>query len=470
MHFYYAVLMTILLAGCQSKVVENEASTEPPNIQIQVNDLQQGKAYLIGFFNEQQYRADSAMVDPEGRLQFVKSEPYPAGLYFAYLPNQQAIQLLLDKDQTLTVTADATNFQESIQVSGNLDTELLHQNLAYERAYQNKINPIIQAIKTPSVGADVNNLTIQRDQLIAERKAHLEEVFQQHPNSFFTQFKAAGQNPALRDIKKPDGTADNEAQVYYYRTAFWDNVDFSDERLLNTPVIINKLKRYIMELTVQQPDSIKKSTDFLLQKVLDHPKYFQFFANWITLNYEPTKTSLMDAEAIYVHMIQNYFTYDRAFWSDSATVYGLQLRAAEMQASLVGKKAPDVRASDISGQTRSIYELKAPYIIVYLYNPECDHCREETPKLVQYYQQNKAILDVYAIALDTDDARWKNFVLEYNMNWVNVFDPTNRAIYKKYYVNNTPEIYVLNPDRTIIGKNLKVEQIREVIERDRQRG
>lgn len=51
----------------------------------------------------------------------------------------------------------------------------------------------------------------------------------------------------------------------------------------------------------------------------------------------------------------------------------------------------------------------------------------------------------------------------------NVFDPTNKAIYGKYFVDITPEIYVLNPERTIIAKNLKVNQIGEVVERDMRR-
>ena len=52
------------------------------------------------------------------------------------------------------------------------------------------------------------------------------------------------------------------------------------------------------------------------------------------------------------------------------------------------------------------------------------------------------------------------------MDWTNVFDPTNRAIYATYYVDNTPEIYVLNRNRTIIGKNLKVHQIETILQRD----
>ena len=74
---------------------------------------------------------------------------------------------------------------------------------------------------------------------------------------------------------------------------------------------------------------------------------------------------------------------------------------------------------------------------------------------------------MYGIVLDTDDAAWKRAIQSYGMAWTNVHDPTNRSIYAKYFVDNTPELYLLNPERTIIGKNLKVFQLEQVIEQDK---
>ena len=93
--------------------------------------------------------------------------------------------------------------------------------------------------------------------------------------------------------------------------------------------------------------------------------------------------------------------------------------------------------------------------------------------MVRLYRQWKSIglgVQVFAIAIDTDDAAWKAFVAQNGMNeWVNVFDPTNESIYAKYYVDNTPEIYVLNKDRKIIAKNLNPDQVQQVIESDMQK-
>ena len=54
------------------------------------------------------------------------------------------------------------------------------------------------------------------------------------------------------------------------------------------------------------------------------------------------------------------------------------------------------------------------------------------------------------------------------MDWTNVMDPTNRSIYGKYWVDVTPEMYLINKERKIIGKNLKAFQIQTVIDRDKK--
>ena len=54
-------------------------------------------------------------------------------------------------------------------------------------------------------------------------------------------------------------------QFNYYKENFWNNMDFSDERILRTPIFFNKMDTYLNKLTVQDPDSIKKSADVLVK-------------------------------------------------------------------------------------------------------------------------------------------------------------------------------------------------------------
>ncbi len=465
-------LLTLFLSGvlfaCNNGSAAGSAAEPPaesPDITVQIENAPQGKAYLIATFTDQNYRLDSAMVAADGQMQFQRDTPYPSGLLYLLLPDQSYLQLLVDRDQTFTLRTRHADLVGSMAVEGSLDNKLLYQNLRFEAELQPQFRTVAQQLKSTTPGtAEHDRLRTRQQQLTDQRRDHLEAVFTSQPDAFYTAFKKAGQNPDV-----PPTPANPALQVYRYRTQFWDNVDFSDERLLRTPVIANKLRRYINELTVQNPDSIIASARFLIDQVTEHPEYYKFFVNWIALNYEPTETTLMDPQAVYVFMVQNYITYERAFWTDSTEIYALQLRAHEMASSLVGQKGPDVRANDPNGRPRAISDITAPYVVVYLYNPTCEHCMEETPKLLQFYREWKAKgLEVYAIAVDTDNQEWRDYIAQNNMNWINVFDPTNKAIYAKYFVDITPEIYVLNADRTIIAKNLKTEQIAEVIRKDQQ--
>ena len=447
----------------------SQAKAENLDLTFEIKNMTPGPVFLIGNYQGQNFRVDSVNLDASGKVVFKKDEPIQQGMYYAVFPDKSNMKMLLGRDQSLRITADKNDLVGTIKIEGNKNTELLYENLLYEAKYAPRIGPINQGLQTTAQGTpEYESFSKQREALVTERNAFLEQLYQQAPNSFFTSFLKAGQNPEIRDIRNPDGSPNDQLQVYLYRNEFWDNVDFSQDRLMFTPVITNKLKRYSEQLTAQNPDSIIASSDFLIKKVLDRPEYFKYFANFITLKFEPTKAAIMDSEKIYVHMIKNYFTKDRAFWADSMTVFGLQRRIGEMSASLTGLKGPEVTANDPSGTPRSISDLKSDYLVVYMYNPDCEHCQVETPKLLQLWKnKSRKEFDVYAIALDTEDKKWKDYIQKNGLAWTNVYDPTNAAIYARYYVDITPEIYVLNRDRIIIGKNIKADQVQTIIDRDR---
>lgn len=479
--------MLLLLAGCGAGASEKENTSgqdqgsaalttslnlESPDISLQVQGAPQGKAYLIGFFCESQFYVDSTEINAAGKMVFKRQEPYQPGLYLGLLPNQATIQFFIDEDQTFSLRTQAGDPVGAMQVKGSLDNELLYQNLRFEADIQPRFQAVAQSIQQAGPESpEYAQLKQQQDALVAERKKHLQDLFKQHPNSLFTKFKKAGQNPDIQDVRKPDGTVDAQRQVFLYKRAFWEDVDFNDERLLYTPVIFNKLRRYMKDLIPQNPDSIINAADYLIRQVPPESAYYKFFTNWIAATHEPGKVPIMDAEAIYVHMVRNYFTAEKAFWLEPAQAQGLQMRADEMANSLIGQKGPNIKVPGPDGKERELYSIKAPYIVVFMYNPDCEHCQEETPILRNFYRdwKNQGV-EVYAIAIDTQEELWKNFINEYQIgNWINVFDPTNRSIYKTYYVDNTPELYVLNEDRIIIGKNLKPHQVPDVIRMDKEK-
>ncbi|MEL7428198.1 MAG: hypothetical protein AAFN81_34820, partial [Bacteroidota bacterium] len=261
---------------------------ENANLTLEITGMGAGNVRLIGILNDQQYLADEASSDENGVVRFQKNEPYKQGLYFVLLPNNTNFTIVVAEDQTFNLRTSLNDLGGQMQIEGSVDNQLFYQVQAYEGTYQRQLAPLNQQLNTlASESAEYQAAEASRQKLINARRAYLEDIFNQHPKSFFTAFKKAGQNPELRkDLP-------NDAQVTAYRMEFWDGVDFSDERLMNTPVIYNKLTRYFEDLTPQQPDSIIISLERILERLpsFEQSEYYKYFVNWVALNYEPSKTT-----------------------------------------------------------------------------------------------------------------------------------------------------------------------------------
>ena len=420
---------------------------QKPTISLTIKGYNVGESVkIIGFYGDQNYLLDTARFDANGVAVFnqtmTPNVAYPIGFYYMTLPDKGNFQFFIsDTTTSLAFKAEKGNILNTLQHDGSSENDLLYKNLRF------------QAQLDPKTG----------------KKAlmeHLDTFKKTYPTAFFTRFKLAGQNPAI-----PENITDNAEQLQFFRANYWNEVNFSDPRLLRTPVLGNKLKTYIKELTTQQPDSLMASVDILVEKILQQKDYnkdiFQFILNWITLQYKPTQTALMDGEAVYSHLILKYFTPELAFWSSPEELVGLRKEATAMQPSLIGKIGQDVWGKDKNGNVRHLYDTKeAKYTVLFIYNPECEHCQEQAPLLRTFYDQYRAKgVAVFALAANNGgDAKWRSFQEKYGVNWIDVVDPLLESRYhEKYTIDITPEIYVLDAEHRIIAKNIKPTQIAEVL-------
>lgn len=435
---------------------------------VTLEGLPAGKVRLVGSFGDQNYIADSSMADANGHFVLRRAKPLPSGYYTFLLPASKNFPFLVDQDQRFTLKAKANDIYNTAVVEGSLNAELFFRNMKFQAQQEPELNQLGDIMrKSQATSPEYLQAKTRQTALLDERKAHLDALYKAYPKAFFTIFKKAGQNPDFPDFKKANGDIDTSRQLGHYRGHFWDGVDFNDTRLLYTPVIFNKLRRYVKDLTPQRPDSLIAVTDPLIRKVMPYKEYFKFFANWIALTYENGKTTVMDGEAVFVHTIQTFMTPELAFWDTKENIEKIQKHVWEMEASLLGKKGPDVRAKNQFGVEKSIYEITTPLIVIFMYSPDCEHCQKESPEVEALSQKWKGKgVEFFGISLSTTEEEWKAFLKKNNFSFTNVFDPTNRAIYAKYYVDITPELYVLNKDRIIVAKNLHPNQLEDIFERE----
>lgn len=461
MRFLILLLFSFFAFSASAQQIDSLA------IDCQLDGQTPGKAKLVGSYGDQNFIVDSSMVEANGKLSLRRNRLLPSGMYYWLLPGNKSFSFLVDKDdQHFTLRGNAADFTNTIRVNGSVNTDLLYQNFRFQAQQDAELRQVGETLnKTLPNTPEYAKAKARQTQLLNDRKVHLEGLYREHPNTFFQKFKTAGANPDWVEYKKPNGDTDTLRQLLHFRDHFWDGVDFSDERLLHTPVIFNKLRRYMTELTPQHPDSLVKVADALIRKVTPYKPYFKFFANWIALTYENGKTKVMDGEAVYVHIIKTFITPELAYWSTPKEIEDLRQHAWEMEASLMGRKGPDVQAPDVNGQVKRLYDLKSPLIVVFMYSPDCEHCQKDSPEINRISKKWKPLgVEFFGIGVNTTEEEWKAFVKKNGFEFTNVFDPTNRAIYAKYFVDITPELYILNPERIIVAKNLKAEQLETVFE------
>ncbi len=446
--------------------IGSPALNQAVKINFVVEGLNAQKVKIIGMIGTNNFLVDSFFTDSSGSKIFTQDKEMPGGLYYFVFEESRFFQFLLDKDQEFSMTTRKDDLVSSMVVTGSQDNDLFYQNLKFEEKFKTDLDRKEAEIAGSMVNSKQRKkLEAQKDSLIQSRVDHIRSFKTNYPESFFTVFKIAGQNPDLNYPKKPDGSLDTAAQVYQYRQDYWNGVDLQDERLLRTPVLSNKLKTYITKITDQKPDSVIKSAEYVISRCRNNKEIFKFVLNWVALEYQ--KPAIMGMDAVFVHFILKYWTPEIAFWSNQEEIKNLRRDAGFREVSMLGKTGQDIICTGLDGTPRRLYDLPGPVRILYMWSYTCSHCKERSPVLREVFDQwNAKGLQVYSLCLDDDETKWKATVAEYRMEpYTNVIDPKySSGYYKKFHVDVTPELYVFDKDWKIVSKDLHPNQIGSTLE------
>jgi len=178
----------------------------------------------------------------------------------------------------------------------------------------------------------------------------------------------------------------------------------------------------------------------------------------------------MGFDAVFVHMVNTYYKTGKAWWVSQTTLDNLVKRSGKIEPNLLGKVAPNMIMQDTSLNLQSLHGIKTKYTVILFWDYNCGHCKEEMPKLKQFYDKEKDSLqfEIFGVCTDTNMVEMKKFIRKFNMNWINVNGPrTLTGSYgDQYDIYSTPVIYLLNEKKIIIAKRISYDQIEDIIKRD----
>lgn len=460
----FAGLLLLSVAGAQS------SPTTPLDgfrITGRVNGLKDTTVVLAHFYGPTQYiPKDTARVDGAGNFVFDGRKTLPTGLYLVVMPKHGYAQFLLpDTNQQFSFQTDTANVVKNMTVTGSEENALFY---AYQQQL-GKLNEEAQVLNGQKKGrSDAASLVSINQQMAAlqERaQSQREQFFNKNSGTFAVKLLKAAAEPEVPPAPKAaNGRPDSTWVFNYFKSHFWDDFDFADERFIRTPFLQQKIDRYLKELTVQQADSLIKEADLIVGKAgAGKNSDVKSYAIWyITSQYEQPK--VMGTDGLYVHMFEKYYATGIMPTTDTSTVRKIGERVATLKPTLVGKTLVAPAVSDSLHRPIVLSAIKADYTIVYFYAPHCGHCRESAPKLKKFVDDYKGKgVEVLAIAVEDSPEEWKKFIREFKLEKaLNGFDYTLRTNYRQQYdVWTTPTTYILDRDKKIIARKLSVEQLED---------
>lgn len=275
---------------------------------------------------------------------------------------------------------------------------------------------------------------------------------------------------------KEDGTTiDTFYNFYYVKNNFWNNFDFTEERLIHTPILDAKLKDYFDNYVIPKPDTFQNEADILLAYARSTPEIFKYTLHFIT-NYART-SKYMGMDESFVYLVNRYYRAGDAVWLDSTSLHKNYLSIAdEWDKTKLGKIAPNLKMRDAYDfHFVELEKIEADYTILVFWETTCGLCLKEVPAIDSIYQAlnlKEKNVAIYSVPFTSDHKLESIHTAIEKLDvkkdyWNHVIDTDNTSRAKQLYgILSTPQLFILDKDKRIIGKNIKHENIYKIIEID----
>ena len=112
------------------------------------------------------------------------------------------------------------------------------------------------------------------------------------------------------------------------------------------------------------------------------------------------------------------------------------------------RMAPPFEVTTLDGKHLSLDDLQGKVVLIDFWATWCGPCREALPH-VQHIAAKFAgqPLVVLSVSLDTDEAKWKTFVAQHNMNWPQTRDGGFESpLSREFQVNAIPHTFTIDAD------------------------
>ncbi len=295
----------------------------------------------------------------------------------------------------------------------------------------------------------------------------IEKDYKENENSlqvFLNEFNETETNQIIKDLinankrKQPVEPIEKpEEYLPYIKKHYFDTIDFSNENLRHSSLLIDKVMDYVFYLTISrdaetQNKLYQEAVTDVLQRIKDQELRASFVQSLIQSFSREENITLTD------FLFANY--YDKL----PVSIQNVEFKNAMYQElkTAVGRKAHDISWEE-DGKTVKLSEQEGfDYYVIMFWSTSCPHCLKEIPKLHEYTKDKKSI-KVIAVGMETAESQgtWKSETYYYpTFTHILGLGKWESTVAKDYNVYSTPNYFVLDAKKMIIDKPYEMVDVK----------
>ncbi|MFY0253854.1 redoxin domain-containing protein [Chitinophaga sp. 30R24] len=152
----------------------------------------------------------------------------------------------------------------------------------------------------------------------------------------------------------------------------------------------------------------------------------------------------------------------------SAYGEGVTAYIKSMKVNSVNVPADDFTQEDMKGQPVKLSSFRGKYVLVDFWASWCGPCRQENPNVVKAYNKFKdKNFTILGVSLDDNRDRWLRAINQDGLAWTQVSDLRgwSNEVAVQYSIQSIPANFLVDPNGNIIARNLRGEELENVLQR-----
>ena len=367
--------------------------------------------------------------------------------------NQKFTITLLDNN--IKIEGSKENSANRAYMEKMIDFDLMMRDLntEFQKKQQKDLpNSLMQAY--------IDTFVLKLDLLYTEKKAYQEKVIRENKGLLLASIVEC----SIEISPPPQEYYRDRVKLFsYFSKHLFDSFTWTDERLLNTPILFNKFKLFAQQLLqLEATISIPIVISVLEASKKNRNLYYSLF-DYLEHEFGSTKSPYRN-ELLYIAMLKDVLDF-----TDLEEVRRLRY---EYELNLISKNQPGDQAIDFNilladGDSTNLYAIEADILIIYFQNPDCPTCGEFREKMknmeVLYYAISSGKIKVLTIYFEKNEDLWRNYLKAgAYKSWMHGWNYDLEISEKHLYdVRIIPTIMVLDKDKKVIEKDLFPNELEE---------